>query len=671
MIPTYDGSPVFPGYHADPEILIYNSRYYIYPTTDGSEGWTASSYKTFSSSDLINWQDKGVIFDFNSLSWGDMYAWAPAIAERNGTFYFYFCANQQIGVARSSSPTGPFSDALGRPLVTAGQFGGQSIDPDVFIDDDGQAYFFFGQGGCHVVRLASDMISFNGTPQNITPSGYNEGSEVFKRNGIYYLLWSENDTRSENYQVCYGTANNPMGPYTKANNNPILQKNPSLGILGTGHNSVLKIPERDEFYIIYHRFAIPGGDGYHREVCIDRMYFYSDGSILPVVPTLEGIGTPVYLDGSSGDPGNPGPFTGYLLSYFTTSAETLHYAYSLDGLTWISLNNGNTIVSSSIGNRSMRDPCVVRGQDGVFHLMATNSWKSREIVVFDSTDLINWTNQRLVTVAPSNASFAWAPECSYDPTAGQYRIYFATDINSIHKMYSVTTSDFINVSSPSVYYDPGTDRYAIDGTMVQYNGMTYMFFKYSESGPTGRGIQRVQASSLAGPWSNRSGPLTDDVVEGPTIFKDNDQNRWYLYYDYYSDGYWGCSTTTNPAGSWTQLNSNEFSLPSGVRHGNIIPVTTGELNALIDNWGPAGAPTPPTATSTPDPTPTPVVDSLGDVNEDNSINIIDALLVAQFYVGLNPSGFIQANADVNNDGQITIVDALLIAQYYVGLIDHF
>ncbi len=284
----YSENPIFSGLYADPEVLIVGDTYYIYPTTDGSIGWMSDRYRVFSSTDLIHWQDDGEILNFANVSWATDNAWAPSIAQKDGVFYFYFCADQQIGVAKSSSPIGPFVDAIGGPLVTVGEYGGQSIDPDVFIDDDGQAYLYFGQGALHVAKLNADMISFNTPPQNITPSGFNEGAEVFKRNGIYYLLWSENDTRSEDYRIGYATADNPLGPFTNQNT-IILMKNSSLGILGTGHNSVLKDINNDDYYMVYHRFAIPGGDGYHREVAIDRLHFSADGAIQPVVVTLSSI----------------------------------------------------------------------------------------------------------------------------------------------------------------------------------------------------------------------------------------------------------------------------------------------------------------------------------------------------------------------------------------------
>jgi sucrose-6-phosphate hydrolase SacC (GH32 family) len=280
------------------------------------------------------------------------------------------------------------------------------------------------------------------------------------------------------------------------------------------------------------------------------------------------------------------PYAGYLFAYFKTSAEAVHYAYSTDALRWTSLNNGNPILTSTIGNRSLRDPFIIRKQNGTFNLLATNSWASRAIVVYDSTDLINWTSQRLVTVAPSTNTFAWAPEAVYDPGISQYRIFFASNLNGgVHKMYTVSTSNFTSVSGPSVAYDPGSGLYAIDGTIHQSGSTYYMFFKYSDPGPAEKGIQRVQATNLAGPWGSRSSPLTDFDVEGVTVVKLNNENRWYMYYDYYRTGAYGVSTTTSLGGSWTKLMASQFTLPPGVRHGTIVPITSAEMNALIARWG--------------------------------------------------------------------------------------
>ncbi|MGP3982397.1 family 43 glycosylhydrolase [Streptomyces sp. KR80] len=291
--PKTNKGPVIPGLYADPHIVNFNGRYYLYPTTDGYASWSGTYFKAFSSTDLVNWTDHGVVLDHGpDVSWADNSAWAPAIAAKNGRYYFYFSGGaasgntaKQLGVAVADSPTGPFRDALGRPLIRSGQFPGQAIDPMVFTDDDGRSYLYWGQGRAHVVRLNSDMISFDaGQVRTITPPGYNEASFVFKRNGVYYFMWSEGDTRSEDYRVAYATGSSPLGPWTKRG--VVLQKRLGAGIKGTGHHSVVRAPGTDTWYVAYHRFAVPGGSGTNRETTIDRMEFNSDGTIRPIMPTL-------------------------------------------------------------------------------------------------------------------------------------------------------------------------------------------------------------------------------------------------------------------------------------------------------------------------------------------------------------------------------------------------
>lgn len=282
-------SPVLPGLNADPNIVRFGDTFYLYPTTDGFEGWSGTQFKAYSSTDLVHWKDHGVILDLGpDVSWADSRAWAPTIAEKDGKYYFYFCADANIGVAVSDSPTGPFKDALGQPLLKAGQFSGQMIDPAVFTDDDGQQYLYWGNGRAYVAPLNDDMTSLDLTKmKDITPSGYNEGTFVIKRKGTYYFTWSENDTRDPNYRVAYATGPSPTGPWTKQG--VILEKDLSLGIKGPGHHSIVQVPGTDDWYIAYHRFAIPGGDGMHRETTIDKLEFDADGLLKKVVPTLTSI----------------------------------------------------------------------------------------------------------------------------------------------------------------------------------------------------------------------------------------------------------------------------------------------------------------------------------------------------------------------------------------------
>lgn len=299
-------NPILQGYYADPEVLYSHKtgKYYIYPTSDGFHNWDGHYFKTFSSDDLKTWQDEGVILDFKKdLVWAEKNAWAPTIIEKEVDgkykYYYYYSAAKKIGVAVADEPTGPFQDPLGQPLIDYkpdNRRGGQEIDPDVFHDPkSGKYYLYWGCGYLAVAELNSDMTSINKeTIKVITPTDrtYTEGAEVFYRNGIYYFLWSQNDTRSEDYRVRYATATSPTGPLTILRNNLILSKRPEKGIYGTGHNAVLKVNDKDEWYIVYHRFRRPNAikmgwaAGYHREVCMDKMEFNEDGSIRVISPSL-------------------------------------------------------------------------------------------------------------------------------------------------------------------------------------------------------------------------------------------------------------------------------------------------------------------------------------------------------------------------------------------------
>ncbi|MBP5217549.1 MAG: family 43 glycosylhydrolase, partial [Bacteroidales bacterium] len=306
-------NPVFPGLHADPEVLYseQTGKYYIYPTTDGAFGWHNHDFKCFSSSDLVNWKDEGVILDLQDLDWGKEYAWAPCIIEKkvgdSYKYYYYFVANKSVGVAVADRPEGPFKDALGHALLTQEAIGApnQVIDPDVFRDPaTGKHYLYWGNSYLWMAELADDMVSLvPGTMHELIPRSrigeyhYLEGTYVFERNGLYYFMWSENITRSARYCIRYLISDSPTefvrnGRPARVEEQIILQQDPSLQIFGTGHNSVLNIPGTDKWYMVYHRFTRPEGikmglsGGYNREICIDPMFFNPDGTIVPVHPTL-------------------------------------------------------------------------------------------------------------------------------------------------------------------------------------------------------------------------------------------------------------------------------------------------------------------------------------------------------------------------------------------------
>jgi beta-xylosidase len=275
-------NPVIAGWYADPELHFFQERYYLYPTFSAPFE-EQTFFEAFVSDDLDEWEPAGRILDFGSIGWStNRAAWAPSVAERDGKYYFYFSAGDGagLGVAVCDRPDGKFVDALGMPLVKEYHHGAQPIDAHAFLDDDGQAYLYWGGWGHAVAaRLGKDMISIEGDIVEITPRNYVEGPFMLKRNGLYYFMWSEGGWGDPSYQVAYAISQSPFGPFERSG--VILQGNPEVGT-SAGHHSVLKRPDSDEYLIAYHRRPLGETNPHHRVTCIDRLVFRNDGTLEPV-----------------------------------------------------------------------------------------------------------------------------------------------------------------------------------------------------------------------------------------------------------------------------------------------------------------------------------------------------------------------------------------------------
>lgn len=296
---TTSGNPLFPGWYADPEGVVYGDEYWIYPTY--SAPYDEQLYMdAFSSKDLVTWVKHPKVLSKENISWLRRALWAPAVIKANGKYYIFFGANDiqsneelgGIGVAVADNPAGPFKDALGRPLIDKFVNGAQPIDQFVFKDDDGQYYMYYGGWGhCNIVKLAPDLLSIvpfeDGTLyKEVTPDSYTEGPFMLKRNGKYYFMWSEGGWTGPDYCVAYAIADSPFGPFERVGK--ILERDDNIGT-GAGHHSVVKGGGTDEWYIIYHRHPLGETDGNGRVTCIDRMYFNDEGKIEPVKMTFDGV----------------------------------------------------------------------------------------------------------------------------------------------------------------------------------------------------------------------------------------------------------------------------------------------------------------------------------------------------------------------------------------------
>ncbi len=289
------GNPVFQGWYADPEAAVFDKQYWIYPTY--SAPYNEQVFlDAFSSPDLIHWQKHPRIIDTAAVKWAHRAMWAPAIVKKGQQYFLFFSANDiqhngetgGIGVAVSDRPQGPYRDLLGKPLLDRIENGAQPIDQFVFHDKDGAWYMIYGGWGhCNIVQLKDDFTGIlPATMKEITPKGYVEGPVLFTRKGKYYFMWSEGGWGGPHYRVAYAIADKATGPFERIGT--ILQQDSTVAT-GAGHHSVIQLPGKDRWYIVYHRRPLGETDANHRVTCIDKLYFDEDGKIKPVKITFEGV----------------------------------------------------------------------------------------------------------------------------------------------------------------------------------------------------------------------------------------------------------------------------------------------------------------------------------------------------------------------------------------------
>ena len=276
----------------------------------------------------------------------------------------------------------------------------------------------------------------------------------------------------------------------------------------------------------------------------------------------------------------------YLFSYFKGNGEDgLHLAKSEDGRNWTSLKGDASFLKPELSSdKLMRDPCIIIGGDGLFHMVWTVSWTEKGIGYASSKDLITWSEQKFIPVMAHEEGVrnCWAPEITYDKKSGTYMIYWATTIdgrftetvepkesNLSHRMYATTTKDFKTFSPTFLLYDHGFS--VIDSTIIPDGDRFVMFLKDETRSPVAQKNIRVSyAEKLEGPYSAPSEPITGKYwAEGPTVLREAD-GSWVVYFDKYSEGKYG-AVRSSDLQSWEDI-SSEISIPKGLRHGTIFKV---------------------------------------------------------------------------------------------------
>jgi len=276
-----DNPIVQTSYTADPAPMVYQDRLYLYTSHDEdvtvSNFYTMNDWHLYSTVDMVNWTDHGTPAGLKTFSWSTDSAWAPQAVARNGKIYLYVPLNNntgaKIGVAVSDNPIGPFKDPIGKELVSNGSM---AIDPTVFIDDDGQAYLYWGNGNLRMVKLNSDMISTSGSvTSNIAMNGFTEGPWFYRRGSLYYLVYAGSSEK-----ISYATSNAAAGPWTYKGD---VFGNPSIA---TNHPGVADY--KGHSYFFYHNGTLPGGGSYKRSVCVEEFTYGADGTIPKLTMSTKG-----------------------------------------------------------------------------------------------------------------------------------------------------------------------------------------------------------------------------------------------------------------------------------------------------------------------------------------------------------------------------------------------
>ncbi|MER5267302.1 glycoside hydrolase family 43 protein [Actinosynnema sp. NPDC002837] len=331
-------------YTADPAPLVVGNTLYVYAGRDeaptGTNNFVMREWRVLSSTDAATWTDHGAKANIGTFPWAGADAWASEVEAKNGKYYWYTSVNgngagwMDIGVAVGDSPLGPFRDAKGGPLISDGtpNSSGLNIDPTVFTDDDGQSYIYWGgYWGARAAKLKPNMIELDGAV--ITPQGlanFWEAPWMFKRNGLYYLMYAANDTNgcvTDSNYACqrYATATSPLGPWT--HRGVVLDRVSST----TNHAGVVQF--NGQWYIVYHNANAPGGGNFRRSVAVDLLHFNADGTMRKVTQT------------TTGPPPNPGADPGTGTNLATSATASTSHVSAWESLA--ALNNGGTPASSA------------------------------------------------------------------------------------------------------------------------------------------------------------------------------------------------------------------------------------------------------------------------------------------------------------------------------------
>ena len=655
-------------YTSDPAPMVYGDTLYVYTghDADNSEYYTMPDWKCYSTTDMQNWTDYGTILSCDDFAWAtENSAWAAQCIERNGKFYMYVTlvpssgGGRAIGVAVADSPTGPFKDAIGKPLCGPDW---SFIDPTVFIDDDGQAYLYFGNPNPYYVKLNEDMISYSGEITKVpidsnsfgtNPAGdgtsYTEGPWFYKRGDLYYLLYAANGI-PEN--IAYSTSPSPTGPWTYRG---VIM--PTEGRSFTNHCGVVDF--KGKSYFAYHNGALEGGSGFDRSVCIEEFSYNPDGTFPTIKMSEKGPAQIQTL--------NP---------FIRQEAETVCWEHGIEteacsagGRNIANIENGDYVKISGVdfGDGAEKFTASVAS--------ATNGGKIE--IHLDSTD------GTLIGTCDVPATGEWQNweevSCDISGASGEHDLYFVFTGGSGY-LFNVDWWQFSGAGSSAV---SDTEGYFFHDT-----------FEGSVNNWSGRGSAKVEVSGDAcyegksalycsgreASWNGAAKKLSSAFVAGESYsFSANvmyaggaetDTFHLTLQYDG-TDGeahYDKIATGTAAKGEWIQLINTKFKIPAGAKNLVLyVETDSSKNNFYVDDVIGAEAGT--EIKGAGKGSARTVIQ--GDVNGDEKINIYDWILAKKGLLKSFANQFDEKAADVNQDGTVTTEDIILLQKYLKGSITEF
>ena len=551
------GNPIIRHKHtADPAVCVEGDTLWLFAGHDmqgGQTGYVMKDWLLYSTTDMKHWTEYPSPLHIDDFKWAkSKQAYAGHVAKgKDGRYYWYVSTNWcGIGVAVSDKITGPYKDALGKPLLTneqcfASNHSWACIDPAILIDDDGTPYIIWGNRQCYYAKLKDNMTEIDGDIHQIDVPRFTEAPWMHKYNGTYYLTYASEWPE----KIAYAVSEQIGGPYT-----PMGIISEIAGNSNTTHPAIVNY--KGQWLFFSHNGGLSDGTSYSRSVIAEPMHYLADGSIRRIPATAGGVAEMPKM-------------AAYLMVYHKDADHSLHMALSRDGYSWKALNGDRPVVSGDTiaQQHGIRDPHIYRGPDGTFYIAMTDlhifgqregfrdtEWErdgkeygwgnNRGLVLMKSKDLINWTH----TVVRIDEAFperfgklgcAWAPETIWDPEEGKLMVYFTirpTGKGKTKLYYAYANNDFTKlITEPELLFEyPDEKVQILDADIIPMPDGRYCMTYCSQEGPAGikmaisdhinRGYQYQAPQIDAEPRS----------CEAPTMYKLIGQDKWILMYDIFS-----------------------------------------------------------------------------------------------------------------------------------------